>query len=599
MLRTILKQVKQYKRDTLLTPLFAALEVFMEALIPFITASLIDEGLDRGDMGAVLKYGALMLGTAFLSLFFAIRAGKLAARASTGFAANLRQAMFEKIQTYSFSNIDRFSTAGLITRLTTDVNNMQNAYQMSIRLAVRAPLTLISSIVMCMVISLKMSTIFLGAIVVLGIGLFSIIAVVRKIFEVVFSKYDALNASVQENVSAIRVVKAFVREEHEKKKFLDASTLLYRYSVKAESLLALNFPLMMGVMYATILLLSWFGAKNIVIGDLTTGELTSMFSYSMSILVSLMMLSMVFVMLTMSFASGERIAQVLNEEPSIRDPEDPVRDVADGSIHFDHVSFSYKTDSAEKTLSDIDLSIRSGEMIGIIGSTGSGKSTLVSLLSRLYDVTEGAVSIGGRDVRTYDLAALRRNVAVVLQKNTLFSGTILDNLRWGDPEASEEDCIRACRLACADEFIEKMPDRYQTRIDQGGTNVSGGQRQRLCIARALMSHPKVLILDDSTSAVDTATDAKIRRAFREDLPDVTKLIIAQRISSVMDADRILVLDDGRVNGFDTHENLLASNEIYRSIYETQIFGGGDFDEALLTDDYDNKAYAAEGEEGLL
>ena len=578
MIKTLLKQVKQYKRESLLTPLFTALEVLLEVLIPFITASIIDKGIEQGNIGQVYFYGGLMLIMAFLSLLSGVLAGKYAAAASSGFACNLRDGMYENIQRFSFSNIDKYSTAGLVTRMTTDVTNVQNSYQMILRIAVRAPLMLVCSMAMCFLINVRLSLIFLAAIVVLAAALGLIMTRTTKIFDEVFRKYDDLNASVQENVSAIRVVKAFVREEHENNKFTRAAENLYRLFVKAEGLLALNNPVMMLVVYGCIISLSWFGAKFIVVGGLTTGELTSMFSYVMSVLMSLMMLSMIFVMVTMSAASGRRIAQVLDEKADLTNPENPLMSIPDGSISFSHVSFSYKHGSGEETLHDIDLQIRPGETIGIIGGTGSGKSSLVNLISRLYDVDKGVVRVGGNDVRRYDMEVLRDQVAVVLQKNVLFSGTILDNLRWGREDATWEECREACRQACADEFIEQFPDQYETWIEQGGNNVSGGQKQRLCIARALLKKPKILILDDSTSAVDTATDAKIRESFVQKIPGTTKLVIAQRISSVQDADRILVLDDGRISGFDTHGNLLKTNEIYCEIYETQMKGGGDFDQ---------------------
>ena len=578
MIKTLLKQVKQYKKESLLTPLFTALEVLMEVLIPFITASIIDKGIEQGNIGQVYFYGGLMLIMAFLSLLSGVLAGKYAAAASSGFACNLRDGMYENIQRFSFSNIDKYSTAGLVTLMSTDVTNVQNSYQMILRIAVRAPLMLVCSMAMCFLINVRLSLIFLAAIVVLAAALGLIMTRTTKIFDEVFRKYDDLNASVQENVSAIRVVKAFVREEHENNKFTRAAENLYRLFVKAEGLLALNNPVMMLVVYGCIISLSWFGAKFIVVGGLTTGELTSMFSYVMSVLMSLMMLSMIFVMVTMSAASGRRIAQVLDEKADLTNPENPLMSIPDGSISFSHVSFSYKHGSGEETLHDIDLQIRPGETIGIIGGTGSGKSSLVNLISRLYDVDKGVVRVGGNDVRRYDMEVLRDQVAVVLQKNVLFSGTILDNLRWGREDATWEECREACRQACADEFIEQFPDQYETWIEQGGNNVSGGQKQRLCIARALLKKPKILILDDSTSAVDTATDAKIRESFVQKIPGTTKLVIAQRISSVQDADRILVLDDGRISGFDTHENLLKTNEIYCEIYETQMKGGGDFDQ---------------------
>lgn len=579
MIRTIVKQVKQYKKPSLLTPLFATLEVIMEVLLPYVIATIVDKGIDGGNIKVVYRYGAVMLVMAMFSLLFGILAGKYAAAASAGLACNLRDSMYENIQRFSFSNIDKFSTAGLVTRMTTDVTNIQNAYQMVIRIAVRAPLMLICSMFMCFFINVRMSLIFVVAILFLGIILIAIVLTAMKIFDVVFQKYDDLNASVQENVTAIRVVKSYVREDHEKSKFANAAENLCKLFVKAERVVVFNNPVMMITIYGCVLALSWFGAKYIVAGSMTTGELTSMFSYIMGILMSLMMLSMIFVMLTLSAASGKRIVEVLAEEPDLQNRENPVTEISDGSIDFNAVSFSYKQGSENETLKDIELHIKSGETIGIIGGTGCGKSSLVSLISRLYDVTEGSVCVGGRDVREYDMEVLRDNVAVVLQKNVLFSGTILENLRWGKEDATEEECREACVQACADDFIRQLPDGYHTYIEQGGTNVSGGQKQRLCIARALLKKPKILILDDSTSAVDTATDAKIRKAFAESIPGTTKLIIAQRISSVQEADRILVLEDGRIDGFGTHEELLASNEIYREIYETQVKGGGDFDEA--------------------
>ncbi len=577
MIKTLMAQIKQYKKDTILTPIFTALEVLFEVIIPLITAKLIDDGISAGNMSAVVKYGVIMVIVAFLSLGSGVLAGKYAATASTGFACNLRHAMYDNIQRFSFSNIDKFSTAGLITRMTTDVTNIQNAFQMLIRIAVRAPFTLICSLIMCIAINGELSLIFLAALVILGAALFLIIGKVSRIFEVVFKKYDDLNASVQENVSAIRVVKAFVREDHETTKFKNASNSIYKMFVKAESLIALNSPIMMFVVYFCIILISWLGAKFIVAGSLTTGELTSLFSYVMSVLMSLMMLSMIFVMLTMSEASAKRVVEVIKEEPDIVNPETPDTNIADGRIDFNHVNFAYAHSSGENVLENIDLHINAGETIGIIGGTGCGKSSLVNLISRLYDVTDGSVYVGGKDVKSYDLEALRNSVAVVLQKNVLFSGTILDNLRWGNENATEEECRAVCRLACADEFIERFPDGYNTYIEQGGSNVSGGQKQRLCIARALLKNPKVLILDDSTSAVDTATDAKIREAFAQRIPGTTKIIISQRISSVKDADRVLVLDDGKVSGFDTHEKLLETNEIYKEIYDAQTSGSGDFD----------------------
>ncbi|PWM59014.1 MAG: ABC transporter [Subdoligranulum variabile] len=578
MIKTLLAQLRQYKKAALLSPVFTALEVLMELFIPVVTAAIIDHGIEAGNLTAVYRYGALMLVLAFCSLCFGVLAGRFSAKASAGFACNLRDAVFCKVQTFSFSNIDKFSTAGLVTRMTTDVTNLQNAFMMMIRIAVRAPLMLVCSMVMCLVISVRLSAIFLVALAVLGGALVLIMSRTTRIFEQVFRRYDDLNASVQENVSAIRVVKAFVRESYENEKFRKAANNLYRLFVKAEGLLALNNPIMMTVVYGSILALSWFGAHFIVAGSLTTGELTSLFSYVMSVLMSLMMLSMVFVMITMSLASAERVTEVLNETPDLASPEQGLTEVKNGNIDFDRVTFSYKHGSGEKTLHEISLHIDAGETIGIVGGTGSGKSSLVNLVSRLYDTDTGRVLVGGVDVRRYDLDALRDQVAVVLQKNVLFTGTILDNLRWGREDATEEECREACKAACADEFIERFPDGYHTWIEQGGANVSGGQKQRLCIARALLKHPKVLILDDSTSAVDTATDARIREAFARHIPGTTKLIIAQRISSVQGADRILVLDNGGISGFDTHENLLKNNRIYREIYEAQTQGGGDFDQ---------------------
>ena len=579
MIKTLAKCMGKYKKESIITPIFTAVEVFFDILIPFITASIIDKGIQAGDMRKVGIYGGIMLIIAFLSLFCGIQAGKYGAAASTGFACNLREKMYENIQTFSFSNIDKFSTAGLVTRMTTDVTNVQNAYQMIIRSVVRAPLMMICSITMCVIISPRLSIIFLVALIFLGFVLFFIIYKVTPVFTSGFEKYDELNASVQENISGIRVVKAFVREEHENKKFNKAADNLYKTFVKAESFLAFNNPTMMLVVYGCIVALSWFASHFIVSGSITTGNLTSMFSYVMNMLMALMILSMIFVMVSMSAASARRISEVLNEKADLANPEKPYEEVEDGRIDFNHVNFSYRKNSTEDTLHDIDIHINAGETIGIIGGTGCGKSSFVSLISRLYDVTEGSVCVGGKDVRTYDMDALRNQVAVVLQKNVLFSGTILDNLRWGDDNASYEDCVEACKQACADEFIERMPKKYDTWIEQGGTNVSGGQRQRLCIARALLKKPKVLILDDSTSAVDTATDAKIKQAFAQKIPGTTKLIVSQRISSIQDADRIIVLEDGKVSGFDTHENLMEDNKVYREICEVQMQGGGDFDES--------------------
>lgn len=578
MFKTIIKPLGKYKKESLITPAFTAGEVVMEVLIPFICAELIDLGIQQGNMKSIIFYGMVMLVIAFFSLYFGVQAGNYGAKAATGFAGNLRESMYENIQKFSFSNIDKYSTAGLVTRMTTDVTNVQNAYQMLIRVAVRAPLTLISSMVMCFVISPRLSSIFLVAIFVLASALIYIMVHSMKNFDKVFSKYDDLNASVQENVTAIRVVKAFVREHYEVEKFTRASENIYRLFVKAESLLAFNNPVMMLVVYACIIAISWFGAQFVVGGTLTTGELTSMFSYVMSVFMSLMMLSMIFVSLSMSMSSARRIVAVLAEKPDIVNPENPIMTVKDGTIDFSHVSFAYQTGDGENTLSDIELHISAGQTIGVIGGTGSGKSSLVNLISRLYDVSDGCVSVGGVNVKDYDLDTLRNQVSVVLQKNVLFSGTILDNLRWGKEDATLEECQEACRLACADEFIQRFPDGYNTYIEQGGNNVSGGQKQRLCIARALLKKPKVLILDDSTSAVDTATDANIRKAFTTKIPGTTKIIIAQRISSVQEADKILVLEDGRINGFGSHEELLKSNQIYQEIYDTQVNGSGDFDE---------------------
>ena len=580
MVKTLLSQIGKYRKQAILTPILVSAEVFMEILIPFVTAMIIDKGINGGNLTNVIRYGAIMLALALVSLFFGIKAGQTAATASTGFSTNLRDSMYRRIQSFSFSNIDRFSTAGLVTRMTTDVTNVENAFQMTLRIAVRAPLMMILSMVMCFMINVRLTLVFLAGLVFLGFGLFFIMYKVMPVFKRLFEKYDELNASIQENVTGIRVVKAFVREDFEKEKFGKAAWWIYSLSVKAEKMLAFNAPIMMSVVYFCMILLAWLGAHFIVAGEMTTGNLTSLFSYVISMLMSMMMISMVFVMLSMSLASARRISEVLTEEPDIRNPENPVMQVKDGSIDFDNVQFTYRKGSGESTLRDIDLHIRSGETIGIIGATGSGKSTLVSLISRLYDVTSGTVRVGGTDVRNYDLEVLRNNVAVVLQKNEIFSGTILDNLRWGNEEATLEQCRHACALACADEFIENMKDKYDTWIEQGGTNISGGQKQRLCIARALLKNPKVLILDDSTSAVDTATDAKIRKAFAQNIPDTTKLIISQRISSVQNADRIIVLDDGAVNGFDTHDNLLRNNQIYKEICDVQMQSGGDFDEKM-------------------
>ena len=577
-MKNVIRQLKQYKSNAFRCIGFTALEVIMEILMPFVTAIIIDQGLEVSNLSVVYRYGALMVVMAFLSLCFGAMAGRNAASASAGLGANLREAIYGNIQTFSFSNIDKFSVPGLVTRMTTDITNVQNAFMMLIRVAVRAPLNLVFSFAMCLIISPRLSSMFLIAVVFLILVLGVIMTVTLKIFRQVFKQYDDLNASVQENVTAIRVVKAFVREDYENKKFSKASRMLYDLSVRAEGLLAFNNPAMMVAVYFCIISVSWFGAKFIVAGDMSTGDLTSLFSYIMSLLMSLMMLSMVIVMISMSLASVRRISEVLDETPDLKDPEQPVTEVADGRIDFNHVNFSYKHGSGKNALSDIDLHIKSGETIGVIGGTGCGKSSLVNLICRLYDVDEGAVCVGGVDVRNYDTEVLRNQVSVVLQKNTLFSGTILDNLRWGNPYATEEECKRACEAASADEFIDRMPDGYHTVITRGGSNVSGGQKQRLCIARALLKKPKILILDDSTSAVDTATDAKIRAALAKEIPGTTKMIIAQRISSVESADRILVLEDGRINAFDTHENLLKNNAIYQEIYNSQLEGSGDFDQ---------------------
>ncbi|MDY4693950.1 MAG: ABC transporter ATP-binding protein [Blautia sp.] len=578
MLKTLTAQIKEYKKASLLTPVFMILEVLFETLIPIVMASIIDKGVETGDIGHICRMGLVMAFLALMGLITGILGGKYGALASTGFAKNLRQAMFANIQSFSFSNIDKYSTPSLITRLTTDVTNLQNAYQMILRMCTRAPASLICAMVMAFLINAKLASIYLLAVIFLGVCLFFIIRKANRYFQEVFRKYDDLNASVQENISAIRVVKAYVREDHEISRFQKACNKVYEMFVRAENLVVTNMPLMQFTVYACILGISWFGAKMIVGGSLTTGELMSLLTYCMNILMSLMMLSMVFVMITMSVASAQRISEVINEKPDLKDSENPVREVPDGSIVFDHVSFSYKKGSKEPVLKDINLTIRSGETIGIIGGTGSSKSSLVNLISRLYDVTEGSIYVGGIDVRKYDKTVLRNQVAVVLQKNVLFSGTILENLKWGNKDATEEECRRACQLACADDFIQKMPDKYNTFIEQGGTNVSGGQKQRLCIARALLKNPKILILDDSTSAVDTATDGRIRRAFASEIPNTTKIIIAQRITSVQNADRIIVMDNGQINGFGTHEELLKTNSIYQEVFNSQTKGGGDFDE---------------------
>ena len=581
MIKTLYKQIGEYWKSSLLTPVWTALEVVMDVLIPYVTASLIDKGINAGSMENVYLYGAVMIGMAFLSLGFGILAGRSVAYAATGFAANLRRAMYRNIQRFAFSDIDKYSTSGLVTRMTTDVSSLQNAYQQILRITVRAPFRLVLSIVMCLVIDARLSFIFIIAMVILSFSLYNIISRVARLFQQVFVKYDELNQSVQENIQAIRVVKAFVREDYENKKFSKAAEGLYKLYVRAESLMALNHPVMNIVVYGCIIALSWWGAQFVVGGTLTTGELTSLFTYVMSILQSLMMLSMIFVMLTQSAASAKRVSEVIEEPPDIVNPENPVYEVADGSVEFRGVRFDYsvkETEHKRSALYNVSFKVESGQTIGVIGGTGSGKSTLVNLISRLYDVGKGEVLVGGRNVKEYDLKTLRNEVAVVLQKNTLFSGTVIENLRWGKPNAALEECREACRLACADEFIDQMPDGYDSRIEQGGTNVSGGQKQRLCIARALLKRPRVLVLDDSTSACDTATDAKIQRAFREELPEMTKIIIAQRISSVECCDRILVMDNGVVTGYDTHEQLLKTNDLYKEIYDIQTADRGDFDQ---------------------
>ncbi|MCR5743506.1 MAG: ABC transporter ATP-binding protein/permease [Lachnospiraceae bacterium] len=587
MLKTLGAQVKEYKTVSIMTPIVMIIEVIMEMIIPLMMASIIDDGIEAGNITHVLIVGGLMVLAAIVGFSAGTLGGIFGAKASTGFARNLRKAMYENIQTFAFSNIDKFSTAGLVTRMTTDVTNLQNAYQMILRMCFRAPFSIIIAMFMAFSISPRLASIYLIAVVVLSIVMIIIMATTMKYFSEVFKKYDDMNNSVKENVSAIRVVKAYVREEHEQKKFTTASGNIYKMFVKAESMIAKVSPVMNATVYICILAISWVGAHMVVGSELTTGNLTSMLTYCMNILMNLMMLSMIFVMVTMSMASARRICEVLEEKAEIVNPSGPVMEVNDGSIWFDHVNFAYTKDAKEYVLNDINLRIKSGETIGIVGGTGSAKSSLVNLISRLYDVSAdgdvengptGAVYVGGVDVRDYDLETLRNEVAVVLQKNVLFSGTILENLRWGKKDATLEECKRACALACADEFIEQMPDKYETYIEQGGTNVSGGQKQRLCIARALLKQPKILILDDSTSAVDTATDARIRKAFAEEIPNTTKLIIAQRISSVQNADRIIVMDNGRVNGFGTHEELLENNAIYRDVYESQTQGNGDFDE---------------------
>ena len=578
MLKTLAKQIKEFKKDSILTPVFMILEVILETLIPLLMGSIIDKGVEKGNMGHIYLMGGLMLILAAVSLYAGVMGGKYGARASAGFAKNLREAMYRKIQTFSFANIDKFSTAGLVTRMTTDVSNMQNAYQMILRMCVRAPISLVCAMAMSFFINVRIACIYLIAVILLGTALMIVVKFAMKYFGQLFEKYDELNASVQENIAAERVVKAYVREDYETDKFHKASGNIYKMGMRAEKIVILNSPLMQFTVYSCILLISWIGAKMIVGSELSTGNLTTLLSYCMNILMSLMMLSMVFVMITMSVASAKRICEVLNEESSIQNPAEPVYKVEDGSIRFEDVVLRYNENSERPVLDHINLDIASGETIGIMGGTGSSKTSLVNLISRLYDVSSGAVYVGGKDVRSYDLDSLRNQVSVVLQKNVLFSGTILENLRWGDENASEEECRRACELACASEFIERMPEGYNTYIEQGGSNVSGGQKQRLCIARALLKKPKVLILDDSTSAVDTATDAKIRKAFAEAIPNTTKLIIAQRISSIEHADRIIVMNEGHVDGVGTHEELLATNAIYREVYKAQTGGSGDFDE---------------------
>lgn len=578
MLKTLGRQIGVYKKESILTPAAMLFEVLFEMIIPLLMGSIIDDGVKKGDMRHILFAGMIMVFCAGLGLIAGILGAVYGSKAATGFAKNLRKAMYDNIQTFSFSNIDKFSTSGLITRLTTDVTNIQNAYQMILRMCMRAPASLLCAMVMAFYVNARIASIYLIAVIILGVILFTIIRVTMKYFNQVFRRYDKLNESVQENVSAIRVVKAYAREDYENEKFSAASLNIYKMFVKAESLVALNNPVMQFTVYACILFISYMGAHMITDGDLSTGDLSVLLAYCMNILMSLMMLSMIFVMVTLSIASGERISEVLREEADIKNPENPVMKVESGEVIFDHVNFGYYKEADDLVLKDINLKVAAGETIGIIGGTGSAKSSLVNLISRLYDVMDGKVMVGGRDVREYDLEILRNEVSVVLQNNVLFSGTILENLRWGKEDATEEECKRACELACADEFIEKMKDGYHTYIEQGGSNVSGGQKQRLCIARALLKQPKVLILDDSTSAVDMATDAKIRKAFANKIPGTTKFIIAQRISSIEHCDRILVMEDGEVSGFASHEDLLKTNAIYREVYESQMHGSGDFDE---------------------
>lgn len=578
MLKTLGAQIKEYKWASIATPVFMLLEVAVDTIIPLLMASIIDNGVNMGDTRHIYIMGVWMIVAALFGLLTGCLGAKYGAKAAMGFGKNLRAAMFRNIQTFSFANIDRFSSASLVTRMTTDVTNIQNAYMMLLRMAMRAPASIICAMAMSFFISPRLATIYLIAIIVLGALLLFISKAAMKYFDRAFKRYDDLNESVQENVSAIRVVKAYVREDYEKKRFSKAAQNIYDVFVKAESLVVYNSPLMQFTVYACILLISWLGAHMVVNSTLTTGDLMALLTYCMNILMNLMMLSMVFVMISLSLASARRISEVLNEQSTLHNPKEPLYDVPDGSISFKHVTFRYSDTAETPVLSDINLDIKSGETIGIIGGTGSSKSSLVNLISRLYDTDTGSVIVGGHDVREYDMDTLRNKVAVVLQQNVLFSGTILENLRWGDKNATTDECIEACKMACADDFIESFPDKYNTYIEQGGTNVSGGQKQRLCIARALLKKPRILILDDSTSAVDTATDSKIRAALAKTIPGTTKLIIAQRISSVMDADRIIVMNDGKVDGFDTHENLLKNNEIYRDVYDSQTNGGGDFDE---------------------
>lgn len=578
MLKTLGAQIKEYKWASIATPVFMLLEVAVDTIIPLLMASIIDNGVNMGDTRHIYIMGVWMIVAALFGLLTGCLGAKYGAKAAMGFGKNLRAAMFRNIQTFSFANIDRFSSASLVTRMTTDVTNIQNAYMMLLRIAMRAPASIICAMAMSFFISPRLATIYLIAVIVLGALLLFISKAAMKYFDRAFRRYDDLNESVQENVSAIRVVKAYVREDYEKKRFSKAAQNIYDVFVKAESLVVYNSPLMQFTVYACILLISWLGAHMVVSSTLTTGDLMALLTYCMNILMNLMMLSMVFVMISLSLASARRISEVLNEQSTLHNPKEPLYDVPDGSISFKHVTFRYSDTAETPVLSDINLDIKSGETIGIIGGTGSSKSSLVNLISRLYDTDTGSVIVGGHDVREYDMDTLRNKVAVVLQQNVLFSGTILENLRWGDKNATTDECIEACKMACADDFIESFPDKYNTYIEQGGTNVSGGQKQRLCIARALLKKPRILILDDSTSAVDTATDSKIRAALAKTIPGTTKLIIAQRISSVMDADRIIVMNDGKVDGFDTHENLLKNNEIYRDVYDSQTNGGGDFDE---------------------